>query len=236
MAGPPALLQFLASKQSSISLSFLPLTLGVGLSSGAEGGGLRPPSKTQAEKLLKRDDFTCRFCGFRSLQFQRVVPFEKDYVTACNFCEQVISLERAGIASSGVLIWLPEISQAELNHIVRAIYVARADEDSEISKAAERAFDALMARRVDAKKRLGSEDPLLLSTVLHENLTKKERVAAVKKLDGVRLLPLDKYVVRGHSGDFNAFPQMIKFWISKDGPFAKIPTGEWQKRFGKITT
>ena len=26
---------------------------------------------------------------------------------------------------SGILIWLPEVGQAELNHLVRAIYVAR---------------------------------------------------------------------------------------------------------------
>jgi intracellular multiplication protein IcmJ len=183
---------------------------------------------------LKQDDFTCRFCGFRSQQYQRVVPFRKEFVTTCGFCEQVLSLERAGMMGSGVLIWLPEISQTELNHVARAIYIARAEEEGEIAKAADRALDALLARRTEAKKRLGSEDPLLISTVLRENLNDKERAVAAGKLDGIRMLPLDKHLVRGRGGDFNGFPQMVKFWRSKEGPFADLPPEEWLKLFAKV--
>jgi intracellular multiplication protein IcmJ len=215
-------------------LSFLPLTLGVGRPSGAEGGSAKLPSKSRAEKILNRDDFTCRFCGFRSVQFQRIVPFEGDLVTACSFCEQVVALERAGMMGGGVLIWLPEITQAELNHIARAIYVAQSDEGSEAAAAATRALDALMARRTEAKKRLGSDDPLLLATVLHENLTAVEAKASIGKLDGIRLMPLDKHMVRSRGGDINGFPQIVKFWRSPRGPFATLPTAEWQKTFAKI--
>jgi intracellular multiplication protein IcmJ len=215
-------------------LSFLPLTLGVGLSSGAEGGGLKPPSKSAADKILNRDDFTCRFCGFRSARYQRIVPFEGEFVTACGFCEQVMSLERAGIMGGGILIWLPEITQAELNHIARAIYVARAEEDSEMAKAATRALDALMARRTEAKKRLGGDDPLLLAVALHENLTDKERAAAQPKLDGIRLMPMDKHMVRNRGIDINGFPQIVAFWRSKHGPFADLPTGKWKNMFAKV--
>jgi len=214
-------------------VSFLPLTLGVGLSSGAESGGSRAPSKSKAEQTLKRDDFTCRFCGFRSIQYQRIVPYEGDFVTACSFCEQVLSLERAGMMGSGLLIWLPEITQAELHHIARAIYVARAEEGG-MADAATRALDALTARRTEAKKRLGSDDPLLLSSVLHEHLTAKERAEAAGRLEGIRLLPLDKHVVRIHGHDINGFPQIVKFWRSERGPFSKLPVSEWQQMFAKI--
>jgi intracellular multiplication protein IcmJ len=215
-------------------LPFFPLTLGVGRASGVESGGFQPSSKSKAEKILKHDDFTCRFCGFRSTQYQRIVPFEGEFVTVCSFCEQVLSLERAGMMGSGVLIWLPEITQAELNHIARAIYVAQTEEDSAIAKAATRVLDALMARKIEAKKRLGSEDPLLLSAVLHENLTYKERAAAIRKLDGIRLMPLDRHMVRSRGSDINGFPQIVRFWRSERGPFAKLPTDEWQKLFAKI--
>ena len=136
-------------------MSFLPLTLGVGRSSGAGSGGSKPPSKSEAEKILKRDDFTCRFCGFRAVQYQRIVPTSNGFVTSCSFCEQVTALDRAGIMGGGVLIWLPEITQAELNHIARAIYVARADGKGAMEPVATRALDALMSRRVEAKKTLG---------------------------------------------------------------------------------
>jgi hypothetical protein len=138
----------------------------------------------------------------------------------------------------GVLLWLPEIGQVELNHIARAIYIARAeksdDGEASVQTSASRALDALLSRRTEAKKRLGTDDPLLLATTLHENLEAKEREEAVKKLDGVRLMPLDKYIVRSTSGDRNGFPQMIKFWRSPEGPFAKLPTTEWQAMFDKV--
>jgi intracellular multiplication protein IcmJ len=215
-------------------LSFLPLTLGISRASGTGDGGVKPPSKSEAEKILKRDDFACRFCGFRAVQYQRIVPTRDGLVTACGFCEQVTGLERAGLMGGGILIWLPEMTQAELNHIIRAIYVARAEEGSEMAESATRALDALTSRRAEAKKRLGSDDPLLLATVLQENLTEAERAAATGKLEGIRLLSLDKHMVHGRHGDFNGFPQIIQFWRSAQGPFADLPTGEWQSLFAKV--
>lgn len=136
---------------------------------------------------------------------------------------------------SGVLIWLPEISQAELNHIARAIYVARADQDSGIAALADRAFEALMARKSEAKKRLGSEDPLLLSTVLYENLPIKNHETALAKLEGIRLLPLDKHLVRHKGIDINGFSQMVTFWRSSSGPYGNLPSSEWKALFEKVS-
>lgn len=216
-------------------MAFLPLTLGVRRrAAGAEKVSQnRAQLKSQAEQVLRRDDFTCRFCGFRAEQYQRIVPYEgaePPFVTACLFCEQCLMLERAGLMGGGVLVWLPEIGQAELNHLMRAIYVARAGK-SELANVANQAFDALMARRAEAKKRLGSDDPLLLATVLHENLNDEEYKVAADKLDGIRLLPLDKRVVRTHKGDINQFPQIVKYWESANGPFGTLPIDQWESMF-----
>lgn len=134
---------------------------------------------------------------------------------------------------SGVLIWLPEITQAELNHIARAIYIARAEKDSEMAKLAERALGALIARRAEAKKRLGSEDPIVLSTVLFENLKGKERQIAAKKLEGIRLLPLDKHMVRVNGKEIDGFPRIVEYWRSKEGPFGDLPVDSWSELFEK---
>lgn len=213
-------------------MAFLPLTFGIGRPAGTEG--VKPPSKTEAEKILKHDNFTCRFCGFHAVQYQRIVPVSGGFVTACGFCEQVTNLERAGVMGGGFLIWLPEVTQAELNHIARAIYVAQSFKDSEMSALATRALDALMSRRAEAKKRLGSDDPLLLAIVLQENLNKAEAAGVPAKLEGIRLMPLDKHMVHGRHGDFNGFPQIVHFWCSPQGPFAKLPAGEWQSLFAKV--
>jgi intracellular multiplication protein IcmJ len=224
-------------------VTFLPINLGIRRVSDTEtGAGQKAPKpldKSKTEKILKRDDYTCRFCGFRSPKFQRVMFYAANdaadpYVTTCTFCEQVNMLERAGMAGSGVLIWLPEIGQAELNHISRAIYMARHAAEETLTAAAQRALDSLLARRNDAKKRLGSDDPIVLVTVLQENLSDADYKAAGAKLTGIRLLPFDKYVMRGPKGDMDQFPHMLKYWASAEGPYAQIPTEKWLDLFKEV--
>ncbi len=216
-----------------------PIALGVRRKSGTESSvSAQAPrlDKKKAEKTLRRDDFTCRFCGFRAEQYQRIVTCEKagdpPFATACGFCEQCLTLDRTGLSGAGILIWLPEISQVQLNHIMRAAYVARAAK-GDIGAAGSRVADALMTRRTDAKKRLGSDDPLLLATVLHESLGDDEYNDAATKLEGVRLFPLDKHLVRTTKGDVNQFPQMVKYWCSPSGPFARMPVEQWSDLFKK---
>ncbi|MDD3029197.1 MAG: hypothetical protein PHS57_02810 [Alphaproteobacteria bacterium] len=215
-------------------MSLLPLTFGVGLSSDAKGGDLRVPSKKETESVLRKDNFTCRFCGFRAAQYQRVISCGGVFVTSCIFCEQVVFLDRAGIMGSGVLVWLPEITQVELQHLARAIYVAEVSGDEALAQAASRAKEAILARKTEAKRRLGSDDPLLLCSVLQEHLNPAERAAALEKLEGVRLFPLAKHMMRSRKRDIDAFPQIVDFWRSARGPFAELPIGMWRKLFDKI--
>lgn len=173
---------------------------------------------SQIEKTLKRDGYSCRFCGFTAQKFQRVVFYQEekgkgDFVTACIFCEQVMMLERSGLSGSGTLIWYPEMSQADLNNLVRTIYVTRGSK-SPLAEQANKALDFLTARRADAKKRLGGDDPLLLATVMTENLSDEEYALSHDKLAGVRYLPGDKYIQRTPQGDVNQFPAILDYWRS----------------------
>jgi len=217
-----------------------PIVLGVRPKPGAENSG-SSSKKTTVEKTLRRDDFTCRFCGFHSQQYQHVIACgdagAPPFATVCTFCEQCMQLERTGITGAGLLIWLPEIQQADLNHLARAIYVARVvgQEIGNLAALATRALDALTARRAEAKKRLGSDDPLLLATVMHESLSPKERVDAAAKLDGVRLLPAEKHIIHSAKGDVNNFPEMIRYWCSPQGPYGTVPINTWSDLFKKAS-
>jgi len=218
-------------------LVLFPISLGVSHLPDTERFSSKPAvklDKKKAERTLQRDDFTCRFCGFRSEHYQRIVPYEQagdpPFATACGFCEQSFMLDRTGLAGAAVLIWLPELSQAELNHVVRAVYVARASKNT-LTASATRTLDALMARRADAKKRIGSDDPLLLATVVHESLSSEEFNAVEGKLDGIRLLALEKHLVRTPKGESNQFQQMIKYWTSPGGPYARLPVEQWADLF-----
>ena len=45
-------------------------------------------------------------------------------------------------------------------------------------------------------------------------------IAVAVGLSGLRLLPIDRRVIRSDGFEFNQFPQALAFWRSADGPFA----------------
>lgn len=220
----------------------MPLVLGVGGRSGTEAAAVRSRSRLKAdmEKALWRDAHTCRYCGFQSSKYQSVVLASSEektaeFLTVCKFCESCLALEKTGLAGAGILVWLPEVSQTELHHIMRAIYILRGS-GHPLEAAAEKAYEVLMTRRAEAKKRLGSDDPLLLATVMTETLTDAEYAARQAKLEGIRLLPLDRWIVRGRGGDINHFPQIVKYWRSPEGPFGKHPPESWGPMLESVTS
>ncbi len=223
-------------------MPLLPITLSVRrVASGTKKTFPAVPAKIKAA-VIKRDANTCQYCGFISGKHQTArVKSDKlagsskttDYVTCCLFCEQCFALEVAGISGSGVLVWLPEMTQAQVNNICRASYVARTM-GGQLAEAAQTALDAIMVRRYEARKRLGTDDPLVLATVLSDALSDEEYAKRAKKLEGLRLMPLDKRVVRRHGKEANLFPEMLAYWKSNSGPFAKFPPGKWIETFKKF--
>ena len=213
----------------------LPITLGVRRRSDTEsvsGSGNLP----RQEDVWRADDFICQFCGFRAEKYQRVVAgnwigHRRTGLTACIFCEPCFALETVGVVGTGYLIWLPEITQAELNHLCRAIYLAR-NQTEELAARAQTALDALLSRRGEAKKRLGSDEPLLLGTALLENLAAPEYDARGKKLNGIRLLPLNRRLVAMPGGNaVDQFPAILEYWQSLKGPCSSLPPQDWLKLF-----
>ena len=192
------------------------------------------------EQVLERDDHTCRYCGFQSQKYQEVQYVGKtdamkpqNYVTACTFCWQCFHLDQVERMQSGALIWLPEIEQTELNHICRAIYIARISQGA-MADAARDALETLLARKEQARHRLGTDSPRILATVLQDFLETPEYRLRVKKLDGFRILPLDRRIVREGELEFNQFPQILAYWRSKDGPFGQLPPRNWAELYYRV--
>lgn len=186
------------------------------------------------DKILERDGHQCRYCGFHSDKYHNVHHRDlnlgnvklDNLVTACAFCHQCFYLEQVARMESGMLIWLPEISQAQLNHIARAVYVGRISQGP-IAEASRRVYDVLLSRRQAAVERISTDNPFILATVLKDYLTPGAYGMRGKKLDGLRLFPLDKRMVQEGELKFNQFPQILAYWRSKNGPFGtKAPT-EW---------
>lgn len=191
------------------------------------------------EAVLQRDDYTCRYCGFRSRKYQeahfigaedKTAGAADDFVTACTFCYQCFHIDRIDRMQSGAVIWLPEIGQAALHHLCRAIYVARISQGP-MAEAARDALEALTGRREEAKTRLGTDSPKILATVLQDFLEVGEYKRRPGKLRGFRILPLDRRIIKEGELEFNQFPQVLAYWRSKEGPFGELPIRQWVKMF-----
>lgn len=222
-------------------MAMIPIELGIARPH-PKGAGDRPSPQAQAgkmppelkQRIFERDDYTCRCCGFHAKKYQEIHCLdhnytnwqEKNLITVCVFCQQCFNIHKASQMRSGLLIWLPEIEQKDLHHIARAIYVARVSQGP-VAETARKALDILMNRREEAKKRISTDNPYILSMVLADYLPYKHYQQRVKKLEGIRLFPLDRRFVQEAGLKFNQFPQILAYWRSKDGPFGDKKPDSW---------
>lgn len=192
-------------------------------------------------RIFERDDHTCRYCGYGSKKFQLIHvkdgdPLNKaddNLVTSCIFCHQCFHLDQIGAMKSGVLIWMPEISQAQLHQLARALYVARITQGP-MAEIARKTLETIMKRREEAIERIKTDDPQILSLVLKDYLDKRQYENRIEKLDGIRLFPLDRRTVKEGDLEFNQFPQILAFWRSKDGPFGQSMPNGWLDRYQEL--
>lgn len=229
-------------------MKLLPIKLGIARPTGnaqtsSKGkAGTKPGQSVEdlKNKILKRDKDTCLFCGFQSKKYQEIHFLNhnltdlrpSNMATACIFCHQCFQLDKVSAMRSGALIWCPEMTQAHINQLTKAVYIARISQGP-MADSARRILDILMSRREEVKQRLGTDDPFILATVLKDFLSKKSYVASADKLEGVRLLPLDRRIIKEGDLEFNQFPQILAYWRSKDGPFGQTPPNKWIETFGQ---
>jgi intracellular multiplication protein IcmJ len=228
--------------------TFLPLSLGIARQTGNSSLSKKVPKVSSGlvmtaelkKQVFERDNNTCQCCGFKAEKYQEIQYLDSNpknvdldnLATVCIFCHQCFNLEQATSMRSGVLIWLPEISQTDLHHVMRAVYVARISQGP-MAEAARVALDTLMGRREEVRRRLQTDDPFVLSTVLKDFLTGRYYAERTEKLSGVRLLPLDRRLIKEADLEFNQFPQILAYWRSKDGPFGERAPTLWTGLYKK---
>lgn len=224
-------------------MSGSPISLGIvrtpgGAAAQSVTGGIDPALRV---KVFERDDHTCAFCGFRAEKYQDIHFIDQNpantkmenMTTACLYCAQCFDLEKTAAMKSGVLVWLPEVAQADLSHLARAIYVARISQGS-MAETARGALEMLMGRRTEALNRIGTDDPYILATVMRDFLGPRQYAQREQKLDGVRLFPLDRRIIKEGELEFNQFPQILAYWRSKDGPFGGKAPGNWHSVYAQV--
>lgn len=192
-------------------------------------------------RIFERDDHTCQYCGYHSKKFQLVHvrdgnpknTNDANLTTSCIFCHQCFHLDQVASMKSGVLIWMPEVSQAQLHHLARALYVARITQGP-MAETARKSLEMIMKRREEAIERIKTDDPQVLSLVLKDYLDRTQYAKFNEKLNGIRLFPLDRRTVKEGDLEFNQFPQILAYWRSKDGPFGQMMPQGWAERYQEL--
>ncbi len=186
------------------------------------------------KRIFERDNHECQYCGFESSKFHLVHvkdgnkknTIDDNLVTSCIFCHQCFHLDQVGQMKSGTLIWMPEMTQVQIHHLARSIYVARITQGP-MAEIARNTLEMIMKRREEAIARLKTDDPNILSMVLRDYITRDVYDKRHEKLDGIRLFPLDRRTVKEGDLEFNQFPQILAYWRSKDGPFSALNPNDW---------
>lgn len=152
-----------------------------------------------AKRVYERDVYTCQYCGFQARDYQDIVNLDGDYsnnklsnlITACCFCAQCLFLQAVGIdeMSGGQLIYLPEITQADLNSFCHVLFCAMGNSTG-YQDSAQSIYRSLKFRSqiIENKFGHGTSNPATMGQILIE-YQESNPDAAVQVLKDVRLLP-----------------------------------------------
>lgn len=195
----------------------------------------------------------CEFCGHASAKFQEAHHGDDDHSNnrpenlfgSCPLCHQVFHVGLAGMRDGGVIIYLPEFTQAELNQLALLIWIVQATREEMIKEAsalqmfkrihasATKLSSVLENRRgpvlmrlndyVKKNKALAPElepklsdiNPALFANVLMQ-LDDATYAKRAEELGGLRLLPKPA-----------RFEQRIEHW--RDEANAILPVPSWTK-------
>lgn len=197
----------------------LPLGFAVHPSAWAAALDGTKPKECSAEPA--QETGPCRFCGDPRPVAPAPLPLDGDHgnrqvanlVTSCLHCRALHRLGSDQIDREAVLIWLPDISQAALSWLVRAIHRAfvahgeapclasRPATDTPRLRAAYRTYEALDRLSHDAETRIGTTSPRELGAALL-SMPEPRRVVPA----GLRLLHQGRHYIAGR----DVYPALLE--------------------------
>ena len=155
--------------------------------------------KSHEVKVFQRDHYTCQFCGFQSRLFQEIINLDRNFAnnkfanlaTACCFCAQCYFIESVGVGGygGGTLVYLPELTQAELNSLCHVLFCAITN-DTGYKISAQNIYRSFKFRSqiVEEKYGEGTSDPAIFGQLIIDSGQMSEEKSD-KLLKNIRLLP-----------------------------------------------
>ena len=165
-----------------------------------------------AERIIKRDDNTCRVCGFKALKHMSIMNIDHNYlnntaknlITVCPLCLQCHFVENIGVMqnSGGTLIYMPEISQSRLNGIVHTLFCAIANATTQ-EQSAQDVYNGLRLRAKPIEKVYGENrsDPKVFGEMVLNSTSENQAQLLKVILKDFRILP-----------KLSSFSDQIKSW------------------------
>ena len=152
-----------------------------------------------ANRVLERDLYTCQYCGFQAKEFQEIVNADGNYhnnkisnmITACCFCSQCLFLQAVGLdeMGGGQLIYLPEMSQGDLNSFCHVLFCAMGN-NTGYQDTAQTIYRSLKFRSqiVENKFGSGTSNPQIMGQMIIEYRARfpDQKIEILKDL---RMLP-----------------------------------------------
>lgn len=152
-----------------------------------------------AKRVYARDAYTCQYCGFQARDYQEIINLDGNYMnnklsnmaTACCFCSQCLFLQAVGMneMGGGQLIYLPEISQADLNSFCHVLFCALGNSTG-YQDSAQSIYRSLKFRSqlIENKFGSGTSNPVIMGQMMIEHqMENPEKLQAFLK--DVKLLP-----------------------------------------------
>jgi intracellular multiplication protein IcmJ len=158
-----------------------------------------PRFKTFEQKVFQRDRYTCQFCGFQARLYQDIINLDGNYtnnrlvnlVTTCCFCAQCFFIESVGVGGygGGTLVYLPELSQAEMNSLCHVLFCAITN-DTGYKNSAQNIYRNFKFRSqiIEDKFGEGTSDPAIFGHLLIDTGHISDEISG-KILGNIRLLP-----------------------------------------------
>jgi len=159
-----------------------------------------PAFRRIRDKVFERDQYTCQFCGFQAKEYQEVINLDNNYhnnkasnmVTSCCLCAQCFFLDSVGENDfgGGKLIYLPELSQTELNAFSHVLFCAMTN-GTDYLDTAQSIYRTLKFRSRPFEEKFGEgmSNPNLFAQTLLESGSLKD-VDLSHVLTDIRMLPV----------------------------------------------
>ena len=147
-------------------------------------------------KILQRDGNTCQGCGWVSKEFQEIHHRDHDHSnfkesnleTLCPLCHQLFHPATASITGGGYMIWLPEISQVELNRLLFPLFaVLKTGPSHPLFPVSKAVWGLLEMKKVYLENQIGKSDPGVFGQMLL-NLNPEDYANRAQTMSAIKML------------------------------------------------